>query len=108
MNDIYNAYEFGLFYQKLPTKSLHFKGEQCTGGKFRKIRLTGVAVGNAAGEKLPMFVIGKVEQHDALKVSQVYLANTSQKENPGWIIKYFPIMSESLTLSLMLRAGKSL
>ena len=30
-----------------------------SGGKNSKIRLTGMAAGNAIGEKLPMFVIGK-------------------------------------------------
>lgn len=59
LKDVYNADEFGLFYQALPDKSLHFKGERCSGGKRSKVRLTGLAAGNAAGEKLPMFVIGK-------------------------------------------------
>ena len=62
LRDIYNADEFGLFYQQLPTKSFHLKGEQCAGGKFSKVRLTGLAAGNAAGEKLAMFVIGKAEK----------------------------------------------
>ena len=62
LRDIYNADEFGLFYQQLPTKSCHLKGERCAGGKFSKVRLRGLAAGNAAGEKLPMFVIGKAEK----------------------------------------------
>ena len=37
--DIYNADEFGLFYQALPEKSLHLKSEKCVGGKHSKIRL---------------------------------------------------------------------
>ena len=35
------------------------KGEKCSGGKHSKVRLTGLAAGNALGERLPMFVIGK-------------------------------------------------
>ena len=31
LRDIYNADEFGLFYQQLPTKSFHLKGERCAG-----------------------------------------------------------------------------
>ena len=58
LKDIYNADEFGLFYQALPDKSLHYKGERCRGGKHSKVRLTGLAAGNATGEKLPLFVIG--------------------------------------------------
>ena len=65
--DIYNADEFGLFYQQLPTKSFHLKGERCDGGKFSEVRLTGLATGNAAGEKLPMFVIGKAEKPRCFK-----------------------------------------
>ena len=57
LEDIFN--EFGLFYQALPSKSLHFRGKRCAGGKLSKVRLTGMAASNAIGEKLPMFVIGK-------------------------------------------------
>ena len=67
LRDIYNADEFGLFYQQLPTKSFHLKGERCAGGKFSKVHLTGLAVGNAAGEKLPMFAIGKAEKPRCFK-----------------------------------------
>ncbi|XP_057290295.1 tigger transposable element-derived protein 4-like [Hydractinia symbiolongicarpus] len=35
------------------------KGDKCSGGKHSKVRLTGLAAGNALGERLPMFVIGK-------------------------------------------------
>ena len=59
LKDIYNADEFDLFYQALPDKSLHYKGERCNGGKHSKVRLTGLTAGNATGEKLPLFAIGK-------------------------------------------------
>ena len=65
LRDIYNADESGSFYQQLPTKSFHLKGEWCAGRKFSKVRLTGLAAGNAACEK---------------------------KSSPGWILKYFLIM----------------
>ena len=51
--------EFGLFYQALPDKSLQYKGERCSGSKQSKVRLTGLAAGNATGEKLSLFVIRK-------------------------------------------------
>ena len=57
--DIYNANEFGLFYQALPEKSLLLKSEKCVGGKHSTIRLTGRAAANVLGEKLLMFVIGR-------------------------------------------------
>ena len=59
LEDIFNADEIGLFYQALPSKTLHLKSEKCVGGKHSKTRLTGMAAANAVGEKLPMFVIGK-------------------------------------------------
>ena len=51
---IFNADEFGLFFQAMPNKSMHFKDERCAGGKHSKVRLTGLAAGNAVGEKLPI------------------------------------------------------
>ena len=56
-----------MFYQQLPTKSFHLKGGRCAGGKFSKVRLAGLAAGNAAGEKLPMFVIAKAEKPRCFK-----------------------------------------
>ena len=53
LEDIFNADEFGLFYQALPNKTLHLKSEKCVRGKHSKIRLTGMAAANATGKKLP-------------------------------------------------------
>ena len=38
---------------------MHLKGEKCSGGKYCKKRLSGLAAANMCAEKLPMFVIGK-------------------------------------------------
>ena len=59
LRDIFNAYAFGLFYQCVPNKTYHFKNEKCTGGEYRKIRLTGMTTGNVNGERPPTIVIGK-------------------------------------------------
>ena len=59
LKDIFNANEFGLFYEVLPSKSLYFRGKRCSGGKHSKVRLTGMATSNALSEKILMFVIGK-------------------------------------------------
>ena len=67
LKDIYIADEFGLFYQGLPKKTLHLKGEKCSSGKYNKVRLTGMAAARATGEKLPMFVIGKSVQPRCIK-----------------------------------------
>ena len=59
LRDIFNAHEFGLFYQALPSKSLHFRGKRCSSEKHTKVRLTKMAGSNALDEKISMFVIGK-------------------------------------------------
>ena len=59
--DIYTADEFGLFYKALPKKNFHLKDDKCTGGH-SKIRVTGLDAANMNGEKLPMFVIGKLKK----------------------------------------------
>ena len=59
LKDIYNANGFGLFYQGLPKKTLHMKGEKCSGSKHSKVRLAGMTAASAAGEKFLIFVIGK-------------------------------------------------
>ena len=58
LRDIFNADEFGLFYQAAPGKTLYLKGEKCLGGKHChcKIRLSGIAAANSYGGKLQMFV----------------------------------------------------
>ena len=42
LKDIFNADEFVLFYEALSSKSLHFRGKRCSGGKHSKVRLTGL------------------------------------------------------------------
>ena len=41
--------------------------EKCSGGKHSKIRITGLAAANTVGNKLPMFVIGKVKNPRCFK-----------------------------------------
>ena len=62
LKNIFNVDEFGLFYEALPSKSLHFGGKRCSGGKHSKVWLTGMVVSNALGEKIPTFVYWKIWQ----------------------------------------------
>ena len=59
LEDIFNADEFGLFYQCLPSKTYHLSGGKCSGGNNSKVRLTSIVAASATGEKLEIFVIGK-------------------------------------------------
>ena len=67
VKDIYNADEFGLFHQCVPNKTCQLKSEKCSGGKLSKVRITGMASANAAGDKLLMFVIGKTRKPRCFK-----------------------------------------
>ena len=55
----YRRIRITLFYQCLSKKNLHLKGKKYSGGRQTKVRLTGLAAGNASEERLQMFVIGK-------------------------------------------------
>ena len=59
LKDIFNSDEFGLYYEALPSKSLHLRCKNCSGGQHSNVRLTGMAVSNTLGDKIPMFLIGK-------------------------------------------------
>ena len=84
-NDIFNADEFGLFYEVLPSKSLHFRGKRCSGGKHSKVQLTGMAVSNAFGEKIPMFVTGKSASPRCFKQVCKVPADIDLKRKHGWM-----------------------
>ena len=84
LNQIYNADEFDLFYRAQPEKSLHLKDERCVGRKHSKLRLTGLAAANAAGEKLPMFVIGKSKSPRCFKNIK-HLPCHYRSQNKSWM-----------------------
>ena len=67
LKDIYNADEFGLFYKCVINKTYQLKSEKCSGRKLSKIRITWMAATNAAGDKIPMFVIGKSQKSRRFK-----------------------------------------
>ena len=57
--DIFNADDFGPFYECLPNKNYQLKREKCSGGKKSKVRVARMATARVTGGKLPMFIIGK-------------------------------------------------
>ena len=83
--DIFNADEFGLLYEALPSKSLRFRGKRCSGGKHNKVQLTGMAASNALGEKIPMFVIGISATPRCFKHVCSSFADIDLKRNHGWM-----------------------
>nr|XP_037280355.1 tigger transposable element-derived protein 6-like [Rhipicephalus microplus] len=62
-DDIFNADEMAFFYQMLPDKTMHFKGNSCKGGKQSKVRITVLLCCNSTGtKKLKPLVIGKYKK----------------------------------------------
>ena len=89
LRNIYNADEFGLFYQCLPNKSYQLKSEKCSGGKRSKIRITGLAATNAVGDKLPMFAIGKAKNPRCFtNIKKPPLVDTEPKKR-SWMDSIF-------------------
>ena len=64
LKDSYNADEIGRFYQYFPNKTYRLTSEKHYGGK---LSITAITTANAMGNKLPMFVIGKVKNPRCFK-----------------------------------------
>ena len=82
--DIFNADETGLFWRMTPDKTLAFKGEVCKGGKHSKERVTALVAASAAGEKLPMFVIGKSKRPHCFR-GVINLPVTYEANKNAWM-----------------------
>lgn len=67
-DDIFNADETACFYQLLPDRTMHFKGQQCKGGKKSHLRVTVLLCCNASGtKKIKPLVIGKYAKPRCMK-----------------------------------------
>ena len=92
-----NVDEFGLFYQCFPNKVLHFKGNKCSWGKHSKVCQTSLVAGNASGERLHMFVIGKSEKPRCFKgVKHLPCRYRAQRTIAGCQQNFLKIEEESL------------
>ena len=69
--DVYNLDETGLFFKQLPSKTLSFKQQQCSGGKLAKERLTCLLACNMVKEKLRLLVIGKAMNPRAFRSAHI-------------------------------------
>lgn len=64
-DEIFNA---GLFYKLMPDKILKFKGDNCSGGKLSKDRITVMVAANMSGtEKKKLLIIGKSQKPRCFK-----------------------------------------
>ena len=74
LENIFNADKFRLFYQCLPNKILHLKGENYSGGKHSKICLTGLTAGNAYDDRFRCLSLERLINQDVLKALEIYCA----------------------------------
>ena len=79
--DIFNADETGVFFRTLPNQSLVVKGDACKGSKLAKDRITALMACSAAGEKLPLLVIGKSAKPRAFKGYPVESLGVTYRHN---------------------------
>lgn len=94
--NIYNAYETGLFYKILPSKTLSFKNEICTSGKKSKERLTVMLRVNLIVEFEKPLIIGKSKKHRCFKNADIKRFDLHWEANKkAWMTRC--IMTEWLT-----------
>ena len=76
MENIFNADEFGLFYQCLPNKILHLKGQNFSGGKHSKVRLTGLVAGKSMERDFKCLSLESLLNQDVLNMLKLCLGDT--------------------------------
>ena len=75
LKDIYNANEFGLFYQCVPNKTYQLRSEKCSGGKLSKVRITGWHPRMLLAINYRCLSLEKPENHAASKTLSFYLVD---------------------------------
>jgi hypothetical protein len=78
--DIFNSDETGLFWKMMPNSTLVRKNETCAGGKRAKDRVTVLVGASAAGEKLPLLIIGRFGKPRCFKNSTIPLEYMSNRK----------------------------
>ena len=106
--DIYNADETGLFYKCLPSPTLTFKGQTCSGGKLSKDRFTLLVAPNMdESDKLPLLTIGKFEKPRCLKNIKSLPTSNKWNSKSCWMTgKFFEEWVKKLDRSFLLK-GRS-
>ncbi|CAH1241537.1 TIGD4 [Branchiostoma lanceolatum] len=84
--DIYNMDESGLFYRATSTKTLFVKGEQCSGGKQSKERLTIMLCANMVGDKEKPLIIGSSKKPRCFRnIKTAKLPVTYKNNRKAWM-----------------------
>lgn len=80
-----DADETGLFYKRVPTRTLEFKGETSSGGKLSKERLNILLCTSSLGEKRKPLVIGKSRSPRCFKNQNTSVFNYSSNRK-AWML----------------------
>ncbi|XP_066268105.1 tigger transposable element-derived protein 4-like [Branchiostoma lanceolatum] len=84
--NIFNMDESGLFYRTTTKRTLSVQGEQCTGGKQAKDRVTIMLCASMTGEKLKPLIIGKSARPRCFKhVNVRSLPVTYRNNKTAWM-----------------------
>ena len=100
MENIFNADEFGLFYQCLPNKILHLKGQNFSGGKHSKVRLTGLVAGKSMERDFKCLSLESLLNQDVLNMLKLCLGDTVLDIKVGCLKSFSKIGYMSLTENL--------
>ena len=85
LEDVFNADEFGLFFQVLPNKTLKSKGEKCSGGKHSKVRFTRMCAESATVQmkNCRYLSLERAKIRDASKTSSPCHVSTKHNQKTG-------------------------
>jgi hypothetical protein len=107
--DVFNAHEFGAYYNMLPDKTYTFKGASCKGIKVNKERITVLVCANLDGtEKLPLFVIGKSKQPQCFRNTKLLPCTYRHNKTVWMICEIFQEFPVSLDGRMALKSRKIL
>lgn len=105
--DIFNVDECALFYNMLPDKTFALKGENCSGGKMSKERVTVLVGANMDGsEKLPALVIGKAAKPRCFKNTKTLPCRYQSSKNAWMTGKIFEQYMHSLDAKMGVKNRK--
>ena len=86
LEDSFNADEFGLFYQCLPDKTYHLKGEKCSGEK-KQSGLLEWQQQVRQEKNCPCLWSGNLKISAVSRMSSIYPVSTNHKRRVGWIVR---------------------
>ena len=101
LEDIFNAGEFGLFYQYLPDKTYHLEREKCSGKKKAKSGLLEWQQQVRREKNCPYLWSGNLKIPAVSRMSSIHPVSTNHKRRVGWIVRSLKSGSVNSTKSFV-------